>query len=318
MAPKNTVSIILPYFNNEKTIEDAILSFTTNAGAHDELICVNDGSDDYSEHIVLSYANRDSRIVSRSQENLGPGAARNTGLKIASRNWVGFLDADDLLSEEYFRFGVRLLSNTTANVVVLPVVLKNAIDNSFYLAEWCNAHPQKDKDICTSEISGAIFQKTNPAPWNKLYRRSFLNELIIEFNEELHPIEDLSFTYEAIAKSEIIRFSERGAVIHFWQGGGRSSLIKSSAISTLDALFDLHSRLISQLNVNRNLASSFIKLSSSVLRSNYKSAGMPVRLKILQLISESIIFSIPQKIRFVLICITPQRVIDFGLTFRGS
>ena len=90
------VSVIMPAYNAEKYIDEAIDSVISQTFANWELIIVNDGSTDDTQKIVEAYVSSDTRIKLINQENKRLGAARNEGIKNANGEWVAFLDADDL------------------------------------------------------------------------------------------------------------------------------------------------------------------------------------------------------------------------------
>ena len=91
------VSIILPVFNREKTIESAILSVLEQTYTKFELIVVDDGSSDNSVSLAQQMASQDDRIkVITHPKNSGrPSVARNTGVQHARYDWLAFLDSDD-------------------------------------------------------------------------------------------------------------------------------------------------------------------------------------------------------------------------------
>jgi teichuronic acid biosynthesis glycosyltransferase TuaG len=90
------VSIIMPAYNAELYIAQAIDSVVNQTYKKWELLVIDDGSTDATAAIAQRYANEDSRIYVISQANQGLGAARNTGLRQASGTWIAFLDSDDL------------------------------------------------------------------------------------------------------------------------------------------------------------------------------------------------------------------------------
>ena len=89
------VSIIMPVYNGEKYIKEAIDSVINQTYKNWELIIVNDGSKDNTERIVKSYD--DKRIKYFYQENKGVSAARNRALEVAKGKYITFLDSDDYL-----------------------------------------------------------------------------------------------------------------------------------------------------------------------------------------------------------------------------
>ncbi|MGZ3753454.1 MAG: glycosyltransferase family 2 protein [Mucilaginibacter sp.] len=94
--PEPLVSIIIPVYNSEKHIAEAINSALDQTWPNKEIIIVNDGSPDRSVQIAETFS--DTRIRIYHQENRGASAARNKGLRESKGEYIQFLDADDLLS----------------------------------------------------------------------------------------------------------------------------------------------------------------------------------------------------------------------------
>lgn len=92
---KVKVSVIIPVYNAEKTLQRCLKSVEKQSLNNLEIICIDDGSLDKSLSILLLYAKQDPRIVVRTQINSGAGIARNEGLKIAKGDFVAFMDPDD-------------------------------------------------------------------------------------------------------------------------------------------------------------------------------------------------------------------------------
>ena len=90
------VSIIMPFFDGERYIEESINTVIQQTYTSWELIAVNDKSPDRSQEIVEALASKDDRIkLINLEENVGPAGARNEGLKHCTGDFVAFLDADD-------------------------------------------------------------------------------------------------------------------------------------------------------------------------------------------------------------------------------
>ena len=93
-------SVIIPVYNVEKYLRECLDSVLDQSFPDWEAVCVNDGSTDGSAAILDEYAGKDSRVKVISQPNGGLSAARNTGLKAASGEYVLFLDSDDWLEPQ--------------------------------------------------------------------------------------------------------------------------------------------------------------------------------------------------------------------------
>jgi glycosyltransferase involved in cell wall biosynthesis len=89
------VSVVIPAFNAERTLLDAIESALAQTHEHLEVIVVDDGSRDRTAAIASSAAARDARVRLVRQPNRGVAAARNAGLELARGDFVAPLDADD-------------------------------------------------------------------------------------------------------------------------------------------------------------------------------------------------------------------------------
>lgn len=92
---KIKISIIIPIYNMEKYLKQCLDSVISQNLKEIEILCVNDGSTDDSEKIILDYKEKDNRIVLISQSNKGVAAARNIALKNARGEYVAFMDPDD-------------------------------------------------------------------------------------------------------------------------------------------------------------------------------------------------------------------------------
>ena len=101
LREKPDVSVIMPIYNAEKFLEDAIDSVLSQSYENFELLLCEDGSQDMSMEISQSFVERDSRILLYRHprgENKGVSATRNLGIDNARGHFIAFLDADDLLN----------------------------------------------------------------------------------------------------------------------------------------------------------------------------------------------------------------------------
>lgn len=110
------ISIIIPVYNAEKTIERCLNSILEQRYTDYEIILVNDGSEDNSEKIILEYAEKDDKIKYFSKENSGVADTRNYGIEKATGNYIIFVDSDDYVKstiftdiEEYLEKGIELI-----------------------------------------------------------------------------------------------------------------------------------------------------------------------------------------------------------------
>lgn len=103
------ISVIIPAYNAEKTIEKCIESVLVQTGCSYEMIIVNDGSTDRTPEIIEQYKKQYDNIVYISQENKGPAIARNVALDKVSGKHILFLDSDDFLTADAFEIMKKYL-----------------------------------------------------------------------------------------------------------------------------------------------------------------------------------------------------------------
>lgn len=98
---KGMVSVIIPVYNCEKTIDECIQSISRQTYENWEIIIIDDGSTDNTYKKVNAWANSDLRIKVLQQENQGSGPARNRGIQEAAGEYIAFLDGDDFWQNNY-------------------------------------------------------------------------------------------------------------------------------------------------------------------------------------------------------------------------
>jgi teichuronic acid biosynthesis glycosyltransferase TuaG len=107
------VSIITPSFNSAKFIAETIQSVQHQTHQNWEMIIVDDGSFDETEHIVRSIIEKDERIqFYKLTQNSGPAVARNTGIEKASGKYMTFIDADDIWFPTFIENSITTIDET--------------------------------------------------------------------------------------------------------------------------------------------------------------------------------------------------------------
>ncbi len=107
------ISVIMPCFNGEKYLREAIESVRQQTYPHVELIVVDDGSTDGSKDILRAYG---EKITVLEQENQGPYPARNLGIEASHGEFVAFLDADDYWRADCLELLHKALADSDAAV----------------------------------------------------------------------------------------------------------------------------------------------------------------------------------------------------------
>jgi len=166
-----TVSVIIPNFNRANLVAETIENMLNQTLPPYEVIVVDDGSTDNSVEIIKSFGDRVTLI---QQANLGPGAARNAALKVASGEFVQFMDSDDLASLNKLEEQTKALIENKADMVYSPWI-KVFIDGSHIQIQDVvlqQAPVPSNKDLVTWFLTGwsIVFQQ-----W--LFRASFVKKV---------------------------------------------------------------------------------------------------------------------------------------------
>lgn len=172
------ISIIIPAFNAENYIREALDSIINQAFKDYEIIVVNDGSSDGTVSILQSYP---VRII--NQVNSGASVARNNGLKVAQGEYIFFMDADDTIKENSLAKMASLTANG-ADVVIGLYSMYN-VDKNIRLFE-------KDNSISSNLINNKSNEeivnilgvyRLSSCPWRYLIKRELLINNKLFFNE---------------------------------------------------------------------------------------------------------------------------------------
>lgn len=111
------ISIIVPVYKAEKYLHECLNSILAQDFNDFELILIDDGSPDLSGAICDEYALRDHRVKVVHQSNGGASSARNRGIEIASGKYIGWVDADDVISTDMYRTLHGLINIYNADIV---------------------------------------------------------------------------------------------------------------------------------------------------------------------------------------------------------
>ncbi|WP_407415594.1 glycosyltransferase family 2 protein [Methanobrevibacter sp.] len=198
------ISVVLPVYNVADYLRKCLDSLVNQTFKDFEVICVNDGSTDLSLGILEGYALTDSRFKIISQENQGLSGARNTGIEHVQGEYVLFVDSDDWLEKnalellyehvkgfnsEITMFKFKFFNNDTSEISESPFTNLEVIDPSLYTGNFSYY-----------DVLDIIF-KISHAPFNKLYKTSFLRDLDAKFLHGSY-YEDLEFFYKVFLKAK--------------------------------------------------------------------------------------------------------------------
>lgn len=201
------VSIIVPIYNVEEYIDECVHSIISQSYKDIEIILVDDCGNDNSVQIAENILNDEAHgkfsfVVLHHEKNRGLSAARNTGMEVASGDYVYFMDSDDTITPDCMEKLVCRAESTDADIVVGGI---NVVGNSPTI-------PILDKEIVpfvldnpTDVLNSYICGKWYMMAWNKLIRKSFLTENNITFIEGLIH-EDYAWSFDVASSAKSVAF----------------------------------------------------------------------------------------------------------------
>lgn len=194
------ISIIVPVYNTEDYLEEALESLERQKYKNIQVIMVDDGSNDGSALICKKFALRDPRFEYIYQENKGVSAARNNGLRHVRGDYIGFCDSDDWVDDDMYERMLYHALKEGADIVICS-----------YVKEECTRKKEgnKEKDYKIEYIDSLeaikelhITQKFTGFSCTKLFSRDILQD--IYYSEEITITEDTLVCMEAFERAKII------------------------------------------------------------------------------------------------------------------
>ena len=200
------VSIIIPVYNAEKYLREAIESVLKQTYTDFELLLINDRSTDNSMEICRKYSRKDHRIalLENNSENHGPGSTRNIGLDHATGEYIYFMDADDWIDKSLLQCAVNRMQETNADMVQFGAIYERNNGSSSEQYLW------KGKNLLTKdEIKNDFhyyWKENRNSLWMHLFRREIVKT--IRFENIING-EDIIFVMDALCKVEKIAYIQK-------------------------------------------------------------------------------------------------------------
>lgn len=179
------ISIIVPIYNVEKYLPQCLDSIINQTYKNLEIILIDDGSTDNSGKICDKYKLLDNRIIVIHKSNGGLSDARNTGIKIATGDYISFVDSDDFIDKNMYTILFQKINTTNADII------------------WYNHYNyQSSNEISKSSIFVQEKQYLLPKDnykfqydllnkyhligycWNKLYKKSIFDSILFPYNRK--------------------------------------------------------------------------------------------------------------------------------------
>jgi len=201
------LSIILPIYNVAKYLDFALNSiYKQNIPPNDfEIIAVNDGSTDDSHIILKKWETLHNNLKVFNQKNQGVSIARNFGLEKSKGDYILFMDPDDALVPYSLIELIEISENENADILSGEFIQK---DDMKFENETVMNYIQKNNNVYI-KINGTIyllndFDSHYPTIWRYLFKREFLINHKLKFENYIKFAEDCLFIVTALLKAKII------------------------------------------------------------------------------------------------------------------
>lgn len=261
------ISIIVPVYNAEKRIRRCIDSILTQKMDDFECILVDDGSTDHSPAICDMYAKQDTRIMVIHKKNGGVSSARNAGLEKANGEWVIFVDSDDFIKSNHLSSLYNATKESGETDFVLcghyEVNIHSITEHSYLKRQFTGK----------SEIAQMFYQTdllSHMTPWDKMFRRSVIEEHHMRFDKTLTISEDRLFCYEYLRHVRGVAISPHST--YMYDSTDSNSL--SYKFNPFQMLAHRYAKLslamkelVQQYGLNDEAAISFIKYDWTIFKS---------------------------------------------------
>ncbi len=203
------ISIIVPVYNTSKYLKQCLDSILEQTKREIEVIIVDDGSNDGSEHICDEYAIRDERIKVIHKDNGGLVSARKVGLLAASSDIIGFVDSDDWIEPDMYE---KLFDNLVDNDTDIAMCGRiEEYENGSKLVFHGLEEGVYDVEMFVDDVlprmivNGGFFEwGIFPSYWDKLFRKSLITKYLLAVDDNIMMGEDAAGVYPCIANAEKI------------------------------------------------------------------------------------------------------------------
>ena len=229
------ISIVIPVYHVEAYIVRCLQSVATQTFRDIECLIVDDGGQDDSARLahdfIQSYQGDISFQLLHHEKNSGLSAARNSGIRAASGDYIYFLDSDDAISANC----IEVLAALAQKYPTACFIQGNFVTGSDELMPYC--FKQKVPEFCDQQegLQRLVLEELNATATNRLIKRSFIMDNHLLFPEGMI-FEDMYWTYFLAGKVTAAAFTNEGTYLYYInQGSIMTSVSRRSYIKRYHA-----------------------------------------------------------------------------------
>ena len=245
------ISVIIPFYNGEKYIEQCLNSIINQTYRNIKIYCIDDGSTDKSKDVIKKYVQIDKRICYIYKQNGGVSSARNLGINTAKSKWITFVDVDDKLPKDALENYISKDMNKFDIIIGKINIINNkniTISRNFYekTHEIINKNEIYESIFYNKEFSKYTYIEM---PFSKLYNLDFIKKNNIEFTLGIKYGEDVIFNIKAVCKANNIKFVNNIVYDYYINSESVSNKFDNNLIDNYDLFLTELKKELKNLNL---------------------------------------------------------------------
>ena len=197
------ISIIVPFYNTEKYLEQCLASIKGQTFSNFECLMIDDGSTDSSTSIAQKYVDEDNRFVLLNDHHIGFPLAKNLGLDHAKGEYICFIDSDDFVDSHYLEYLHEGITKFNADICCCDYL---TFSNNITMISGLNRF-----DVFKDNKMSKLFVPCSTFMWNKLFKREIFDDLRFD---DVEALSDTMLCYKLFEKADSVSFIYKFLIYH--------------------------------------------------------------------------------------------------------
>lgn len=234
--PNIKLSIIVPCYKVEKYLPRCLNSLVNQTLDNIEIICINDGSPDNCINILKDYQTKyGNKIVIIDKPNEGVWKGRQNGIAIARGEYIGFVDSDDYVREDYAEKLYSAAINRNADISCCGFDRVDMETGKLYSREMTKF---KHRDFDIQDNPGLLLE-VNSAPWNKIFKAALLKNMK-DLDHIPRVLDDMMFSHLMYIDAHKITFINESLIFYMVRSDSIINTVRQELIPEVyDSMHDL-------------------------------------------------------------------------------
>lgn len=208
------ISIIVPIYKVEKYLKQCVDSIINQTYRDLEIILVDDGSPDNCPAVCDEYVKKDSRVKVIHKKNGGLMSARQAGLKVATGDYIGFVDGDDWIEPDMYEQFAKVINEYNPDMAICEFYFmypsREAFSSQKLSKPFFNKSEMEQKIYPTMLFKDVFFiTGINPCCWSKVFKKELLESCLYRVTPKIKIGEDAAFTYPCLLKANSVAYVDK-------------------------------------------------------------------------------------------------------------